>query len=96
MDIPVLIEPISGSGFRATGGEPFAIVVEGATAEEALARFKDRVESKLRNGATIASVEVSNEHPWAKSFGIFDPADPIVQEWRQIMEENRSRPEDIE
>lgn len=96
MEIPVLIEPIPGSGYRASGGEPFAIVVEGATPEDALARFKDRIATKLSNGASIASVEVSSEHPWSKSFGIFDPSDPLVQEWRKIIEENRSRPENIE
>jgi hypothetical protein len=96
MEIPVLIEPIPGSGYRATGGEPFAIVVEGATREDALARFRDHVASKLRNGASVESVEVPHEHPWARSFGIFDPSDPLVQEWRAIIEENRNRPEDIE
>jgi hypothetical protein len=96
MDIPVLIEPVPGSGFRASGGEPFAIVVEGATPEDALARFKERVASKLRNGASVASVELYSEHPWAKSFGIFDESDPLVQEWLRIIEENRSRPEELE
>ena len=96
MQIPVLVEPVPGTGFRATGGEPFAIVVEAATREDALARFKERVASKLTNGASIESVDVSNEHPWAKSFGIFDPNDPLVQEWRKIIEENRNRPENSE
>jgi hypothetical protein len=96
MEIPVLIEPIPGTGYRATGGEPFAIVLEAPTREDALARFKDHVASTLRNGASIASVELSNEHPWAKSFGIFDESDPHVQEWLSIIEENRSRPEELE
>jgi hypothetical protein len=96
MQIPVLIESVPGSGYRATGGEPFAIVVEGPTREDALARFKDRIASKLQNGATVASVELSDEHPWAKSFGIFDKSDPLVQEWLSIIEENRSRPEELE
>jgi hypothetical protein len=51
MDIPVLIEPIPGSSFRASGGEPFAIVVEGSSPADALARFKDAVNKKLNNGA---------------------------------------------
>jgi hypothetical protein len=29
MEIPILIEPIPGAGFRASSGAPFAIVVEG-------------------------------------------------------------------
>ncbi|MCI0332308.1 MAG: hypothetical protein L0228_03655 [Planctomycetes bacterium] len=96
MEIPVLIEPIPGSGYRASGGEPFAIVVEGTTPEDALARFKDRIATKLRNGASVASVEVQNEHPWAKSIGIFDESDPLVRRWLELIEENRSRPEELE
>ena len=97
MDIPVLIEPVPGSGYRASGGEPFAIVVEGATPEDALARFKDRMATKLRNGASVASVEVpATRHPLAEFAGMYDPADPLVQEWLRIIEENRSRPEELE
>jgi hypothetical protein len=41
-------------------------------------------------------VEVPSAHPWAKAFGIFDESDPLVQEWLKIIEENRSRPEELE
>ena len=97
MQIPVLIEPIPGSGYRVSGGEPFAIVAEGATAEEALAQFKERASAKLHNGARIASVTIQpNEHPWLEFAGMYDPADPLVQEWLSIIEENRSCPEELE
>ena len=96
MQIPVLIEPVAGSGFRATGAEPFAIAVDGATPEDALARLKDQIATKLRNGASIASVEVQNGHPWAKAVGIFDESDPLVREWLELIEQNRSRPEELE
>jgi len=96
MEIPVLIEPIPGVGYRASSSAPFAIVVEAATPEDALARFKDHIASKLRNGASIASVEVQNGHPWAKAIGIFDESDPLVREWLELIEQNRSRPEDLE
>jgi hypothetical protein len=90
MDIPVLIEPIPGSGYRASGGEPFAIVVEGATPEDALARFKDQMATKLRNGASVASVEVpAARHPLAEFAGIFSDQDPIVHEWLEIIREQR-------
>ena len=93
MDIPVLIEQIPGSGYRATGG-PFAIVAEGATAEEALAQFKQRVSAKLHNGARLASVSVQpNEHPWMEFAGMYDPNDPLVQEWLEIIKEQRDRDE---
>jgi hypothetical protein len=96
MEIPVLIEPVDGNGFRASSGEPFAIVVEGATREDVLARFKAHVAMKLRDGASVASIEVKNEHPWAKAIGIYDKSDPLVQEWLDLIEQNRSRPEELE
>ena len=96
MEIPVLIEPIPGSGYRASGGEPFCLVAEGATPEAALARLKDQIATKLRNGASVASVEVQNGHPWAKAVGIFDESDPLVREWLELIEQNRSRPEELE
>ena len=86
MEIPVLIEPIPGSGYRASGGVPFAIVVEGATPEDALTLFKSSVAEKLRNGVRVTSVKVPiSKHPWAEFAGMFDPADPIVQEWLDTM-----------
>jgi hypothetical protein len=94
MDIPVLIEPIPGVGYRARGVEPFSIVVEGATPEDALSRFKGRLSEKLSNGARIATVPLPNsDHPWAKFAGMFDENDPVVQEWLQIMREQRDADE---
>ena len=46
MNIPVLIEPIANNGFRATGGVPFEITVEGATRDEALGRLSPRSTSE--------------------------------------------------
>jgi hypothetical protein len=90
MEIPVLIEPIPGVGFRATGGEPFAIVVEGTTPDDALKRFKKGVAEKLRDGVRVTSVEVpTTPHPLAEFAGVFDEADPIVQEWLEIMRQQR-------
>jgi predicted RNase H-like HicB family nuclease len=36
MQIPVLVEPIAGDGYRARGTEPFGLSAEGATRAEAL------------------------------------------------------------
>ena len=94
MQIPVLIEPVPGNRFRASGGEPFAIVAEGATAEAALAQFKDRVASKLRSGARVTSIDVQvSDHPWLEFAGMFDKDDPLVQEWLEILNQQRERDE---
>jgi hypothetical protein len=46
---------------------------------------------KLRDGVRVASVEVpaSPAHPLSEFAGIFDEADPIVQEWLEIMRQQR-------
>jgi hypothetical protein len=41
MQIPVVIEPSAGKGYRARGGEPLTLVVEAPTREEALAKFHE-------------------------------------------------------
>jgi predicted RNase H-like HicB family nuclease len=90
MQIPVLIEPVSGNGYRASGGEPFAIVVEGATPEDALGRFKEGIAARLRDGARVTAVEVpAASHPLSEFAGIFSDADPIVQEWLEIIRQQR-------
>jgi hypothetical protein len=94
MEIPVLIEPIPGIGFRAISGEPFKIVVEGATAEEAFTQCKERISAKLHNGARLAMIRVTeNLHPWMEFAGMYDPADPLVQEWLAIIKQNRDHDE---
>lgn len=94
MNIPVLIESLPGNGFRATGGEPFALVGEGATPEAALAQLKDNVTAKLRDGARIASLEVDvNSHAWLPYFGMYETTDPLVQEWVNVVRLERDRAE---
>ncbi len=90
MDIPVLVEPVAGNGFRAKTGEPFALTAEGATREEAVARLRERISKQLNGGATVVSLQVGAAgNPWLEMAGMFDKDDPLVQEWKQIMEENR-------
>jgi predicted RNase H-like HicB family nuclease len=90
MDIPVLIEPVAGNGYRASGGAPFAVVVEGATPEEALARLKDAVERQVKAGAKIVSLRISeSDHPWLPFAGMFQDHDPTIQRWLQIMQSQR-------
>lgn len=94
MEIPVLIEPVPGIGFRASGGGPFAIVTEGATADEALAQFKEQVSSKLQNGTRLTTINIpANEHPWLEFAGMYDPNDPLIHEWQSIIKKNRERDE---
>jgi hypothetical protein len=91
MQIPVLIEPIDGKGYRARGAEPFALVGEGPTREAALAKLKELVDARLRSGVEIVSLEIPPQsHPWLKYAGMFKD-DPMLEDWKQAMAEYRKR-----
>lgn len=97
MQIPVLIESSPAGGYQARGGEPFSLVVGGATPEDALAQFKDRVAAQLRGGARLASVEIQSvEHPWLPFAGMFSGTDPLVVQWLDTIRLERERAEESE
>ena len=86
MQIPVLIEPVAGNGYRA---EPPALRGEGATQEEALAKLKEQLQQRLGQGATVVSLQIpTQEHPLARFAGVFKD-DPDFQAVKEIIAENR-------
>lgn len=94
MEIPILIEPMNGRGYRARSGEPMPLSAEGETREGAVRSLQQLIEERLKNGAELASLQVSHtKHPWINLPPIFRENDPLVQEWKEIMEENRARAE---
>jgi hypothetical protein len=93
MQIPILIEPVSGNGFRSRGGEPFALSAEGATRDEVLQKLQEQVRRQLRDGVQIAALDVTvqvAENPWVKFAGMFKDV-PDFQEVIEIMAENRRK-----
>ena len=94
MQIPVLIEPIAGNGYRARGAEPLALTAEAPTREEALAKLKEQLQNRLRDGAEIVPLDLSPaEHPWLKFAGMFKD-DPMLKEWKEAMAEYRQKVEE--
>src|SRR5437868_4436360 len=91
MQIAVLLEKVAGKGYRARGGEPFALTAEGATREQALAKLRELIADKLRAGAEVVALEIPAVHPALRTAGRLDPNDPMVQEWLEIMAENRRK-----
>jgi hypothetical protein len=91
MQIPVLIESVPGNGYRARSGEPFIVVTEGATPEDALAALRSRLAEKLREGTYVASVEIaSNGHDWRPFAGMYQESDPVVREWLGVVQTERN------
>jgi hypothetical protein len=84
-----LIERIDGSGYRARGGEPLPLTVEAPTREAALAKLKEQLQARLRNGAELVALELTpTSHPLAEFVGMFKD-DPMVEEWKEAMADYR-------
>lgn len=98
MQIPVLIEPVARNDYRAKVSQPFAVSARGATREEALAKLRAKIESRLKNGTQIVGLEVGAapappKHPWMEFAGMFKD-DPMLEEWKQAMAEYRRKIEE--
>jgi hypothetical protein len=89
MKIPILVEPISGERYRATGSEPFVGSVEGETPDAALVRMKERIEEQLSQGARIAMLDVPDgPNPWLEGAGMFRD-DPLFDDWQRAIAQYR-------
>ena len=97
MEIPIFIEPIASKGFRARTGEPLGLCAEGVSKEEALGNLQILLSKRLQNGAELTTLSIGPPpHPFQNFKAIFKPDDPMVQEWLQIIEENRRKDDEQE
>jgi hypothetical protein len=90
----VLIERVIGNGYRARGSEPFALSARGVTREEALAKLRAKIQTRLKDGIEVVGLEVgSAENPWIEFAGMFK-GDPMIEEWIKSMAEYRQQVEE--
>lgn len=88
MQIPVLVERVKNNGYRARGCEPFAVTAKGSTREEALAKLRAKIETKLK-GSELVGLEISaTRHPWMEFAGMFKD-DPMFDAWQKSIVEYR-------
>jgi hypothetical protein len=91
--IPVIVEPLTGNGYRATGagGLSLGLTAEGATAAEAIDRLAEQVRTRLHAGAKLAELTVAaGAAPWKEDSGYLRD-DPLFEPWHKAMEENRNK-----
>lgn len=93
MQIPVLIEPVAGNGFRARSAEPFGLTAEGATSDEALDKLRQEIQNRLTAGARLVSLDVPADNPWKAMAGIYKD-DPQFDDWQQAIAEYRRQVEE--
>jgi hypothetical protein len=91
MEVPVIIEPVAGNGYRATGagGLSVGLTAAGATVEEAIDRLADQVRMRVDAGAKLAKLSVAaSTAPWKQDGGYLRD-DPLYEPWREAMDEYR-------
>jgi hypothetical protein len=91
MQIPVLVERLKRDGYRARGGEPFALTARGSSREEALAKLRSKIQNRMKNGLELVQLEIGSASSAVDGAGIFSPNDPLIQEWIAIMADNRKK-----
>ena len=94
MQIPVLVERVTGDGYRARSTEPFAVSAKGSTREEALEKLRAKIQTRLKNGTEVVGLEIGPpSHPWLEFAGMFK-GDPWIEDWKRSVEEYRRQVED--
>jgi predicted RNase H-like HicB family nuclease len=88
MNLPVLIEPIQDGGFRARSGEPLALTAEASTREEAIAKLRQQVQSRVASGQELISLPVETSPALPAGAGVFKD-DPLFDEWQAAIAEYR-------
>ena len=93
MEIPVLIEPLPGSGFVARTGSPFEWSAEGATPEEAVKKLQGVALERRAAGVHTSTINLNGAvHPLAEFAGSMKDS-PLWDEWRKAIEEYREEVE---
>ncbi len=96
MEVPFIIEPVAGNGYRATGagGLSVGLSAAGATAAEAIDRLADQVRMRVSSGAKLADLNfAAGTAPWIQDAGYLHD-DPLYEPWRKAMEEYRHQLDD--
>jgi hypothetical protein len=92
MQITVLVEPIPGIGFRASGGPPIGMEALGATRDEAIGNLRALIAEKIVAGAELVPLEMEGAHPvenpWDRHAGVFRD-DPLFEAWQDAIAEAR-------
>jgi hypothetical protein len=95
MEIPVLLEPSPGGGFRARSGDPLNLTGEGNTPDAALHHLRDLIVARISGGSILTSLQVPGpeQHGAHPGAGMYRD-DPLFDRWLEEMEAYRQRVED--
>jgi hypothetical protein len=72
VEVPVIVEPVIGNGYRVTGagGLSVGLTAEGATVARAIDRLAEQVRTRVRAGAKLTELSVgASAAPWTQDAG---------------------------
>lgn len=79
MEIPILVEPVSDNGFRATSGAPLGLETEAPTRRKAIDQLRELIHRRISAGAEVVGLEIGgSENPLAPFAGMLKD-DPLLQ-----------------
>lgn len=91
MQIAVIVERVKGNGYRARSAEPVAVSARGPTRDEALAKLREKIQTRLKKGTELIALEIEPQpHPLAEFAGMFKD-DPYFEDVLKIIAENRKK-----
>lgn len=79
MELSVLIQQVSGNGYRASCGVPLVAVAEGATRDEALAKLRADLESRTTAADEIVRMTIHPKRVFSKE--PVWPDDQFTRDW---------------
>jgi hypothetical protein len=93
VEVPVIIEPVGGNGYRVTGvgGISLGLTAEGVTAAEAFDRLSEQIQARLHAGAELTELRVASSGAARKQDAGYLHSDPLYQPWRDAMQEFRRK-----
>lgn len=96
MEIPIIVEPVRGNGFRASSGGLWGLEIEAPTREEAVEKLRELIHGRIEAGAEVLGLEIPvRVHPLAPFAGMLKD-DPLLPSWKDAMAEYRRETEDRE
>ena len=93
MEIPILIEPVTNNGYRASVGSPFNLETDAPTRDEAVGKLQQLVQRRIQARAEVSTLVIPTaKHPLAPFTGMLKD-DPLLEEWKEAMREYREQAE---
>lgn len=86
-EVSVIVEPVNGTGFRASCGAPLSASAEGVSREEALERLRAQLEGRFQHGAEVVRMRIGDRAIPATPVW---PDDDLTQTWLQGIADARA------